>query len=176
MVVALGSNLPGAYPSSVALLEAAVAMLAARGARITARSSWWRSKSWPDASQPPYVNGIVLARPTGPPEALMTLLTEIERAFGRQPAGLRNAARSLDLDLIAFGRLHGDFGGLIIPHPRAAERAFVMGPLAEIAPQWRHPVNGLTAAELADRASVGRDAKPSPAGRAALHNRPSNAI
>ena len=53
-----------------------------------------------------------------------------------------------------------DGPGLVLPHPRAHERLFVMGPLAEIAPQWRHPVNGRTAAELAASATVGRDATP----------------
>jgi len=71
-----------------------------------------------------------------------------------------NAPRTLDLDLIAYGRQVSEGPGLVVPHPRAAERLFVMGPLAEIAPSWRHPLTGRTAAELAASATVGRDARP----------------
>ena len=83
----------------------------------------------------------------------------IEARFGRA-RGARNASRTLDLDLIAYGRVVSDDPALTLPHPRAHERLFVMGPLAEITPRWRHPVLGLTAQELAATASVGRDATP----------------
>ena len=86
-------------------------------------------------------------------------LGRIEDAFGRRRS-VRNAPRTLDLDLIAYGRSSGDLEGLILPHPRAAERRFVMGPLAEIAPDWRHPTGGRTARELAASASIGSDARP----------------
>ncbi len=89
----------------------------------------------------------------------MAALGRIEDAFGRTRA-TRNAPRTLDLDLIAYGREKGDCAGLILPHPRAADRLFVMGPLAEIAPDWLHPTLGDTAAALAKRAAVGRDAHP----------------
>lgn len=89
---------------------------------------------------------------------LMAALGRIEQAFGRQRDRL-NAPRTLDLDLIAYGRLAGDLAGLILPHPRAADRLFVMGPLAEIAPGWVHPTIGRTAAALAETATVGRDAR-----------------
>jgi 2-amino-4-hydroxy-6-hydroxymethyldihydropteridine diphosphokinase len=159
-VVALGSNLAGAFASSEALLEAAVARLAASGVDILARSSWWRSKAWPDVSEPAYVNGVVLVGWRASPAELLALLRAIERAFGRRPGGSRNTPRTLDLDLIACGRLVTTLAGLVLPHPRASERRFVMGPLAEIAPDWRHPVTGITASALADHASVGRDAEP----------------
>ena len=68
--------------------------------------------------------------------------------------------RTLDLDLIAYGRRVIDAPGLTLPHPRAHERRFVMGPLAEIAPGWVHPTLGRTAAELAAEARVGQDAAP----------------
>ena len=88
----------------------------------------------------------------------MATLGRIEAAFGRQRSGA-NAPRTLDLDLIAYGRTTGNLDGLILPHPRAAHRLFVMGPLAEIAPGWQHP-DGETAQALAGSASVGKDAAP----------------
>jgi 2-amino-4-hydroxy-6-hydroxymethyldihydropteridine diphosphokinase len=87
----------------------------------------------------------------------MAALTGLEFAFGRRPAPA-NAPRTLDLDLIAYGRDVIGRPGLIVPHPRADQRLFVMGPLAEIAPGWRHPLTGLTAAQLAASAPIGADA------------------
>lgn len=125
---------------------------------MVARSSWWRSAAWPDPSDPAFLNGVVIVRTELDPHALMAALGRIEEVFGRE-RDRRNAPRTLDLDLIAYGRLSGDMEGLILPHPRAAERLFVMGPLAEIAPAWRHPAGG-QAASLAEAATVGRDSRP----------------
>ena len=108
----------------------------------------------------PYLNAVMEIEYDGEPLALFHALQEIERAQGRPTAHARNAPRTLDLDLIAHGRTVLDGPGLMLPHPRAAERLFVMGPLAEIAPDWRHPVSGERAAELAAAAGVGRDARP----------------
>ena len=94
------------------------------------------------------------------PEAAIQALLKLEAEFQRE-RGDRNAARTLDLDLIAHGRCVMDSPELTLPHPRAHERRFVMGPLAEVAPGWRHPILGRTAAELAREAKVGLDAKPS---------------
>ncbi|HEY0436237.1 MAG TPA: 2-amino-4-hydroxy-6-hydroxymethyldihydropteridine diphosphokinase [Phenylobacterium sp.] len=159
VVVALGSNLAGGFESSEALLEAALARFPQAGLPVIARSGWWRSAAWPDPAGPEYRNGIVLVEANGPPEAVLEALFAIERAFGRN-RGAPNAARTLDLDLIAHGRAVIDAPGLELPHPRAHARRFVMGPLAEIAPGWRHPINGRTAAELAAGATVGADARP----------------
>lgn len=93
------------------------------------------------------------------PREVLALLLSIEAAFGRR-RGVANAPRTLDLDLIAYGRQVIDAPDLVLPHPRAHQRGFVMGPLAQIAQAWRHPVSGLTAAELARAATVGRDARP----------------
>lgn len=93
------------------------------------------------------------------PLQLLHTLQQVEREFGRRRS-IPNGPRTLDLDLIAFGREVLETPELVLPHPRAAKRLFVMGPLAEIAPNWRHPVTDRTAAELAAAASIGRDAHP----------------
>lgn len=159
IVVALGGNLPGEFKSSEALLDAALAQFPQAGLPVLARSRWWRSAAWPDRQGNEYRNGVAIVEANGPPFAVLEALFAIERSFGRM-RGLPNAPRTLDLDLIAYGREVLDGPGLILPHPRAHERLFVMGPLAEIAPGWRHPLRGLTAAELAVSVTVARDAHP----------------
>ncbi len=158
MVVALGCSLPGAYPSREALLEAAVEALAGEGLTVAARSDWWTSAAWPDPTAPAYLNGVVLVETRLSAAETLAVLHRIEARFGRVRAE-PNAPRTLDLDLIAHGRAVLD-GAVVAPHPRAHERLFVTGPLAQIAPDWRHPVNGRTAADLADAATVGTDATP----------------
>jgi 2-amino-4-hydroxy-6-hydroxymethyldihydropteridine diphosphokinase len=157
--VALGSNLPGEFLSSEALLDAALVRFPEGGLPVLARSRWWRSAAWPDARANEYRNGIAIVEANGPASTVLEALFAIERAFGRT-RGLPNTARTLDLDLIAYGRETAAGPGLILPHPRAHERLFVMGPLAEIAPGWVHPSLGKTAADLAAAASVGSDARP----------------
>lgn len=158
-VIALGSNLPGAHASSRRLLDAAVARLPDAGFPVVAVSRWWRSPAWPDPSHPDYLNGVALVETAlGPAEALTALL-RLESVFGRQ-RGAPNAPRTLDLDLIALGTLVLNAPGLILPHPRAHLRRFVMGPLAELVPDWIHPSLGLTARDLAASAPIGREARP----------------
>jgi len=160
IIVALGSNLKGRFGSVSDLLEAAVAAFPAAGLGVVKRSSWWRSASWPDAGKPDYLNGVALVETMLDPYATLQALREIEACFGRLRLQA-NAPRTLDLDLIAHGRTLLADEALTLPHPRAAERLFVMGPLAEIAPSWRHPTLGASATDLAERATVGRDAYPS---------------
>ena len=90
-----------------------------------------------------------------PPDKALAALHAIEARFGRRRHE-QNAPRTLDLDLIAYGRTWSEAPAL--PHPRAHERAFVMRPLAEMAPDWRHPTLGLSAEDLARVARDGADA------------------
>ncbi len=157
--MALGSNLAGDHASPEDLLEAALSFFSEAGLPILRRSCWWRSSPWPDPSANEYRNGVAIVEATINPGETIRRLLEIEGRFGRA-RGVRNADRTLDLDLIDHGGSLMQSPGLTLPHPRAHERLFVMGPLAEIAPDWRHPVLGLTASELAGRATAGRDARP----------------
>ncbi len=159
MVVALGGNIPGAYSDSPTLLEAALAAFPVEGLTVKARSSWWRSAAWPDPTAPAYTNGVVLVETALSPRAVLEALGRIEQRFGRL-RGEVNAARTLDLDLIAYGDHILDEQGLTLPHPRAHERLFVMGPLAELSPDWRHPRLGRAVKDLVVAASVGTDATP----------------
>lgn len=158
-VIALGGNLPGVYPSMALALAAAAGRLPEAGFQVLRVSRWWRSAAWPDPGDPPFLNGVVLARTALEPEEALRALHRLEAAFGRERS-TPNAPRSLDLDLIALGRTVLEGPPIVLPHPRAAERLFVMGPLAEIAPDWTHPVTGETAEKLASAATIGQDAVP----------------
>ena len=159
VLIALGSSLAGRFASREALLEAALDNFPAAGLRLLKRSAWWRSASWPDPGMPDYLNGLALVETALSPHQTLMALRRIEAAFGRR-RDASNAPRPLDLDLIAHGRLVLEEPALTLPHPRAHERLFVMGPLAEIAPAWRHPLLGETAAALSVKATVGADARP----------------
>jgi 2-amino-4-hydroxy-6-hydroxymethyldihydropteridine diphosphokinase len=161
VVLALGANVPQAQRSILESLNSAIKRLQKYKLIIASQSSWWESIAWPNPLDPSYINGVVLVETQYSPLQLLHTLQQVEREFGRERS-IPNAPRTLDLDLIAFGREVLTTPELILPHPRAAERLFVMGPLAEIAPDWRHPVTGRTAADLAAAASVGRDAHPLP--------------
>lgn len=151
--IGLGANLPTrTYGPPRAALGAALEELTHRGLAIAERSSWYASAPVPrDVSQPWFVNGVArVETPLAPLQLLETLL-DVEEGFGRV-RGERNAPRTLDLDLIAYHDEIIETGaplGARIPHPRLAERAFVVLPLAEIAPGWRHPGTGEAVADMA---------------------------
>jgi 2-amino-4-hydroxy-6-hydroxymethyldihydropteridine diphosphokinase len=147
--VALGSNLPHGDLAGPALLARAAAALQCAGLTVRASSGVWRSAAWPTgADQPDYVNAVVELDPQGlSPQPLYQTLREIEAQFGRERRE-RWASRTLDLDIIAMDGCEGTLDGLTLPHPRMHERAFVLAPLAEIAPDWRHPTIGKTVREM----------------------------
>ena len=106
------------------------------------RSGWFRSAPVPPSGQPSFVNGAAELDTGLDPAALLTALHRVEDEFGRTRRD-RNEARLIDLDLIDYrGRVSPPPGWPVLPHPRCHERAFVLHPLREIAPDWRHPVTG----------------------------------
>ncbi|MCX7595790.1 MAG: 2-amino-4-hydroxy-6-hydroxymethyldihydropteridine diphosphokinase [Fischerella sp.] len=141
--VALGSNLGDSY----AILEAAIENLAQTpGIILEARSSWYRTTAV-GPPQPDYLNGCAILQVEMVPHLLLKSLLEIEKKFGRVRKE-RWEPRTLDLDLLLYDDLILDTPNLQIPHPRMRERAFVLIPLAEIAPDWVEPVSGQTIQEL----------------------------
>jgi 2-amino-4-hydroxy-6-hydroxymethyldihydropteridine diphosphokinase len=151
ILLALGSNLPSAHGDPRETLEAAIGALAAEGVKTPRRSGWYASRPVPPAPQPDYVNGVAEIETGLAPAPLLAMLHRIEAAFGRV-RGERNAARSLDLDLIDYDGRSSEPGAVPeLPHPRMHERAFVLAPLVELAPDWRHPRLGLSAAALLQR-------------------------
>lgn len=148
--IGLGSNLPSPRHGTPAqVIEAALAALAAAGIAVRRRSRLWRSAPIPASDQPWFVNAVAELATSLAPAELLRRLHGIEAAFGRVRA-TRNAARILDLDLLDYrGAVQTGAGDEpVLPHPRLAERAFVLRPLAEIAPDWRHPTSGRTVGDL----------------------------
>jgi 2-amino-4-hydroxy-6-hydroxymethyldihydropteridine diphosphokinase len=159
--IALGSNLfSDAYGSPEDICVAAIKALEKRGISITARSRWFRSAPVPVSDQPWFVNGVIAVKTSLLPADLLGLLHEVEAEFGRTRK-IRNEARILDLDLIAYDdRVMDGSDGLILPHPRLHERAFVLLPLADVAPDWHHPVTGAAVADLIAALPDGQRAEP----------------
>ena len=151
-MIGLGTNLPWRGLAGPELLGRAVAALEAEGLAVGKLSSVWRTPPWPPGSeQPDYHNAVVELGPAArAPEELFEVLRRVEQAFGRARRE-RWGPRTLDLDILAMGELAGAFGPLTLPHPRLQERAFVLAPLAEVNPEWRHPGSGETAASLLAR-------------------------
>jgi 2-amino-4-hydroxy-6-hydroxymethyldihydropteridine diphosphokinase len=149
ILVALGSNLTTEpFESSEDLLEDVVKSFKSIDIIVISRSSWYCSAPVPAADQPWFVNGVVQIATAHPPEVLLAALHRVEAKYDRRRT-VRNASRTLDLDLLDYdGIVRSDGSGLVLPHPRLAQRAFVVVPLLEVAPAWRHPVTGLTPAEM----------------------------
>jgi 2-amino-4-hydroxy-6-hydroxymethyldihydropteridine diphosphokinase len=156
ILIGIGSNL--AAPPAITPLETAQAALAALAAphlHPFACSSWYESAPVPVSGQPWFVNAVALVATELEPATLLERMLAVESRFGRV-RGERNAARTLDLDLLDYDGLIIDSPTLMLPHPRMAERRFVLEPLCEIAPQWCHPVLHLTAAALLARLPPGQ--------------------
>jgi len=145
--VALGSNMG----DSVSNIRRAMSRLQALSQEPLVKSSLWQTTPLdcpPDS--PLFVNGVVGLVPNSneTPESLLRKLQAIEKEFGRMPKKVLNEPRSLDLDLIAFGNETRATKDLVLPHPRAHQRRFVLQPLSEIAPDFIFPGQTATVSEL----------------------------
>jgi len=161
ILLGLGANLEHPrYGAPRDTLEAALAALEAAGVRVRRRSRWFRSAPVPVSDQPWFVNGVAELETDLEPAELLDLLHRIEADFGRARR-VRNEARVLDLDLLAYhDRVSKPGETPLLPHPRLAERAFVVLPLRDLAPDWRHPVTGASARALAEALPPGQVTEP----------------
>lgn len=143
----IGSNLAWLGQPPDAVVRAAAGALGRLGA--VRLSPLYDSPSWPDPSNPPYVNAVAEVRTALSPPALLAACQAIEAGFGRRrdPSD-RNAPRTLDLDVLSVGGTVLDTPALTLPHPRLGERDFVLAPLADLAPGWRHPESEASAKSL----------------------------
>lgn len=168
-LVALGANLPSSAGSPAESIRFALDKLLKIPQVVPiAVSRFWITPAYPAGAGPDYVNGAVSLLCDLPPRGLLDALHAIEAGLGRTREGARWQARGLDLDLLALGDLvlpdpaaqdhwrglspeeqplHAP-PGLILPHPRMQDRGFVLAPLCEIAPGWRHPRLGRSVAQM----------------------------
>lgn len=163
--MAIGSNLPSrAVGAPEANCRAAIDRLRTAGLVPTAVSRFYETAPIPPSDQPWYVNVAVAVTTSRSPREALAVCLGIEAAMGRV-RGVRNAARVVDIDIIAWDDRLIDEPDLAIPHPRLAERAFVLLPLADIAPDWHHPATGESISRLIEKLPPGQHIRPLPAGR-----------
>ena len=162
VLIALGSNLSGPWGSPIDTMRAAVNHLTDRGIKLIRASSLYENEPLGGNWQPPYLNAAVLAKGAASPAALLRQLKEIEKLSGRRTR-TRWGPRTLDLDIIDYAGdvigwppRHRFAGRLMLPHPEAHRRAFVLVPLLEIAPHWQHPALGIRGQVLLSRLGAQR--------------------
>ncbi|WP_425039853.1 2-amino-4-hydroxy-6-hydroxymethyldihydropteridine diphosphokinase [Primorskyibacter sp. S187A] len=166
-LIAVGANMESPVGAPAVTLRQAIAMLAQNGALIRSVSRFFQTPCFPRDAGPDYVNAALTLQWNASADAILGLLHDVEASFARQRI-MRWGQRTLDLDLIALGDeilpsrdIHDHWRSLspelqakeapdrlILPHPRVQDRAFVLGPLRDIAPAWQHPIFGLSIAEM----------------------------
>jgi len=148
IIIGIGSNLPSPnIGPSLEVCNYSLDLLERRGIKVIASSSWYKTEAIPKSTQPHYINGVASVNTNFDSLALLKELMNIEEFMGRTRS-VRNEARIIDLDLITYNDEISQSDGLTVPHPRLCERAFVAKPIADIAPEWHHPVSGLSITEI----------------------------
>jgi 2-amino-4-hydroxy-6-hydroxymethyldihydropteridine diphosphokinase len=185
-LVALGSNLPGPWGEPRQTIENAFAALDSGPTRLLGVSPVYRTKPMGRPHQPDYFNAVAIVDTALPPRALLRRLKILERESGRRGTPAPWGPRTLDLDILAYGNVvegwHSRKPGfdrpgvkpLVLPHPHLHQRAFVLKPLADIAPDWRHPVLGRKAKDFwrdLQRQGHGEGLRPLP-GADVAHGKP----
>jgi len=159
ILISLGANLPFRRCAPAQTLRNALATLSDNGITPLKVSRFYETQAWPDPADPSFVNAVAAVETLHAPPALIRVLHDIEFIFGRVRIA-PNAPRTLDLDIVDYdGRIEA--GPPELPHPRIAGRGFVLVPLGEIAPDWRHPASGKTVNDLlSELAPEARALKP----------------
>ncbi len=139
--IALGANLPSEFGVPRRTLEEGLARIGAAGVDVLRVSPWYGTMPLHGLDQPRYVNAVAEVGTDLAPAVLLALLQDIERALGRRRSE-RWASRTADLDIVDYRGLVRPSPSPVLPHPGARERLFVLKPLKDIAPSWRHPVSG----------------------------------
>ncbi|HKG75030.1 MAG TPA: 2-amino-4-hydroxy-6-hydroxymethyldihydropteridine diphosphokinase [Aestuariivirgaceae bacterium] len=147
ILIGLGSNLDGAWGPPSSMLRRAIGYLNASGCRLVSASAFVRTSAYGKTDQPDFLNAVARIATRKTPEALLDYLQSIEKEAGRR-RGERWSPRSLDLDILDFNGIVRETPPPVLPHPGIPHRPFVLRPIMEIAPHWRHPTLGKTAAQM----------------------------
>ena len=148
VLLAIGANVAGVWGAPEATLTRLQSELEALGIIVKVASSLHATAPMGPVAQPPFMNGALKVATDLAPLGLLVVLKALERKAGRTE-GVKWGPRPLDIDIIAYGdRVISIPGRLNVPHPEMAKRDFVLEPLAEVAPLWRHPIVGRTIREL----------------------------
>ena len=152
ILIALGSNQAGPWGTPTQTVQRAISELKTGPLKVESVSALIKTPAFGVTNQPDFVNAVAIIRTALSPQALMRRLHMTERSAGRKRTK-RWGPRTLDLDLIDYHCRHIKQNGLvqkalILPHPGIVERLFVLQPISEIAPRWKHPVNHKTAAAM----------------------------
>jgi 2-amino-4-hydroxy-6-hydroxymethyldihydropteridine diphosphokinase len=141
ILIGLGANLPSQAGPPASTLKRALGELERQDVKIREVSAFYKTPAWPDPADPAFVNAVAAVQTRLQPVELLMLLHGVETAMGRLRSA-SNAPRTLDLDLLDYDSRIMTGPELVLPHPRIASRSFVLVPLREVAPGWRHPVTG----------------------------------
>lgn len=168
ILLGIGANYPGPWGTPSATINRALRNLNEKGVALVAVSEFYETAAVGRAGQPPYVNAVARIETTMPPESLLRRLKQMEREAGRR-GGSPWGPRTLDIDILDYrGRVQNWDGTvprfaragarpLVLPHPWIENRPFVLRPLLDVAPDWRHPVTKESARVLWRRVAHGRD-------------------